>query len=292
MQEMPLIIFTICIQAAIGMMAFAAIAKLVNKEGSVKSVVITSAGLAVVGLLASLTHLGRPFAAINALAQFSSSWLSREIWFSSIFAGATVLTALFIFFKPTAKKAVNVLLPIAAVIGFADIFVMAFSYHSTSVQAWQHSAVFVEFYAAAVSMGAVLFIALSGKREEKLRRPLAFASGVAVIFQIAAMTIYFIQLGVGESLALQKSFSLLNSMGGVLALKWVLLILGSGLLFLPGKKLSGNRAVGQTEIEAAATVEGTLNSTACIAAALLIIGQIIGRYLFYAIMVAGAVGLY
>lgn len=292
MQEMALLIFTICTQAAIGMMVFAALAKLVNKDGNFKSVIITSAGLAVVGLLASLLHLGRPIAAINALTQFGSSWLSREIWFTSVFTGVTVLAALSIFLKHSAKNIINVLLAVAAVIGFADIFVMSSIYYFTSVQAWQFSSIFVEFYAAAITMGAVLFIALSGKEAGNMRKPLTLAIGVAVIYQVIAVNIYYVQLGVNESLAAQKSLSLLNSMGGILALKWFLIVLGSGLLFLQIPKVNKNATAGQTAIEVAATAEGSLNTTAYIAAALLIIGQVIGRYLFYAIMVIGTVGLY
>jgi len=38
--------------------------------------------LVLVALLASLAHLGRPLLALNALRNLSTSWLSREIFFS------------------------------------------------------------------------------------------------------------------------------------------------------------------------------------------------------------------
>jgi anaerobic dimethyl sulfoxide reductase subunit C (anchor subunit) len=98
---MALLVFTIFVQAAIGVMAFVTIGKLVNKDDTYKSSILTSAGLSIVGLLASLMHLGRPFSAVNALARFGSSLLSREIWFTGAFAGLTIIIALLIVFKPS-----------------------------------------------------------------------------------------------------------------------------------------------------------------------------------------------
>lgn len=291
MEQMALVIFSICIQAAIGIMVFVAIAKLLNKDSIFKTAITISAGLAIIGLLASLMHLGRPLSALNSLARFSSSWLSREIWFTGAFTGLTVLVALLVFFKPSAKGAVNALIPIAAVIGLADVFVMASIYHFTSVKAWQYSSVFVEFYAAALSMGAVLFMALSGKKAENMRRAVTLTVGVAVILQVVAMVLYYIQLGTNESLTAQKSLSLLNSMGGAMAIKWLLILLGSGLLFFPLKKANMNISAGQAATEIAAATEGSLITSTYIAGALLIIGQIVGRYLFYAVMVISTVGL-
>ncbi|KUO60032.1 MAG: DMSO reductase [Gracilibacter sp. BRH_c7a] len=291
MKEIALVLFTICIQASIGIMVFAAVAKLLNKESSFKSAIITAAGLAIVGLLASFMHLGRPLSAINALSQFGSSWLSLEIWFTSAFTGLTALVALLIYVKPSTKSAINALIPIAAVIGLANVFVMASIYNFTSVPAWQHSSIFMEFYAAAISMGAVLFIVLSGKKVGNMRRTLAFTIGVAVILQVVAMELYYIQLGANESLAAQTSFTLLNNMSTAMALKWLLILFGSGLLFLPTMKAKTNVLVGQAATEVAATTEETLSTTTYIAAALIIIGQIIGRYIFYAISITGTIGL-
>nr|WP_026198987.1 DmsC/YnfH family molybdoenzyme membrane anchor subunit [Desulfitobacterium hafniense] len=58
MEELALIIFTICVQAAVGLMVFTAVAKQLNKDGIFKTAVALAAGLAIVGLLASFLHLG------------------------------------------------------------------------------------------------------------------------------------------------------------------------------------------------------------------------------------------
>jgi len=124
-----------------------------------------------------------------------------------------------------------------------------------------------------------------------MRRTLAFTIGVAVILQVVAMELYYIQLGANESLAAQTSFTLLNNMSTAMALKWLLILFGSGLLFLPTMKAKTNVLVGQAATEVAATTEETLSTTTYIAAALIIIGQIIGRYIFYAISITGTIGL-
>jgi anaerobic dimethyl sulfoxide reductase subunit C (anchor subunit) len=184
-----------------------------------------------------------------------------------------------------------VLVPIAAVIGLADVFVMASIYRFTSVQAWQSSSVLVEFYAAALSLGAVLFLALNRKEASPMRRTATLTTGAVVSLQVVSMILYYVQLGANESLAAQKSLSLLNSMGGAIVLKWLLILLGTGLMFFPLKKTTTNISAGQGAIEVAAAAEGTLGSNIFIAAALLIIGQLFGRYLFYAVMMISTVGL-
>ncbi|MEL1135700.1 DmsC/YnfH family molybdoenzyme membrane anchor subunit [Desulfitobacterium sp. THU1] len=291
MENLSLILFSICIQAAIGIMIFVALGKSLNKEGQFKPAIVTAAGLAIVGLLASLLHLGRPLAALNSLAHFGTSWLSREIWFTAIFTGLTVLAAVLILVKPTAKGAINVLAPLAAVVGLVDVYVMASIYNYASVPAWQHGSIYVEFYAAAISLGAILFLALSGKEAASLKKAASLTVGAAVALQVAAMVLYYIQLGTSDNLAAGQSLALLNSMSGVMAMKWLFILLGAGMLMFPvgigGTKVSA----GQAAVEVAATTEGALSTTVYLAAALVVVGQIIGRYLFYAVMVINTVGL-
>ena len=291
MENLSLILFSICLQGAIGIMASVALGKSFNKEGQFKPAMVTAAGLAIVGLLASLLHLGRPLAALNSLAHFGTSWLSREIWFTSVFTGLTVLCALLVLVKPSAKGAVNALAPLAAVIGLIDVYIMSSIYNYASVPAWQHGSIFVEFYAAAISLGAVIFLALSGKEAVKVKKAASLAVGIAVVVQVAAMVAYYIQLGTSENLAAGQSLALLNSMSGVMATKWLFILLGAGLLMFPMGKGSMKISAGQAAAQMAAPTEGTAGTTVYLAAALVVIGQILGRYIFYAVMIENTVGL-
>ncbi len=289
MGDIALIIFTICVQAAIGLMAFVAIAMLMNKADSYKAAIVTAAGLAVVGLLASLLHLGQPLSALNSLAKFGTSWLSREIWFTGTFTGLTLVCALLIFFKPTARSAVKALVPLAALIGLADVYVMASIYSFTSVPAWQHGSIYIEFYAATISMGAILFLLLNNVKMYKIT---AFATGGAIVLQVTSMILYYIALGTSDNPAAQQSLALLNEMSLAMIIKWVFILVGAGLLLIP---ITANPAVSlsttQSAAETAATGKETVSYGLYAAATLLIIGQIAGRYLFYAVMIINRTGL-
>ncbi|MBC2725811.1 hypothetical protein [Desulfosporosinus sp.] len=81
------------------------------------------------------------------------------------------------------------------------------------------------------------------------------------------MVLYYIQLGANESFAAQKSLSLLNSMGTTMALKWLLILLGSGLMFLPIKKANTKVLASQASSRVAETAEGTVSINTYIAAA-------------------------
>lgn len=272
-------------------MIFVALGKSFNKEGQFKTAIVTAAGLAIVGFLASLLHLGKPLAALNSLLHFSTSWLSREIWFTGAFTGITLLIALLVIARPSAKGAVNALAPLVAVVGLVDVYMMASIYGFASVPAWQHGSLTIEFYAAAISMGAVMFLALSGQEAVKVKKPASLAVGAVVIVQVAAMVLYYIQLGTSGNGAAGQSLALLNSMSGIMAMKWMLILFGAGLLFFPVGKGGTKVSAGQDAVQAAATTEGAVDTAVYLAAALVVVGQILGRYLFYAIMVVNTVGL-
>jgi len=293
MENVALTIFSIFIQAAIGLLVFITIANFLNKDSGVrKTAVLTAAGLAIIGLLASLLHLGRPLLALNSLAKFGTSWLSREIWFTGTFTGLTIIALLLLYYKPARKNTVRILILAASVVGLADVFMMASIYNFASVPAWQHSSVYVEFYAAALSIGAMLFLAFNRKEALNISNKAVTVVGIAVTLQVVAMVLYYIDLGANGSLAAHQSIALLCSMGGAVAAKWLFILVGAGLLFFPGRiQTNISVSAGSAEGEVAATEAITPDIRLYIAAGLLIIGQIVGRYLFYAIMIGTTVGL-
>lgn len=267
--------FSICIQAAAGIMLFVALGRLMNKDHVFKNPVIAAAGLGVVGMLASLLHLGRPLHALNALFQFSDSWLSREIWFTAIFVGLTLVAAVRLYVKPQAGGAITGLAAVAALVGLVDVFAMAKIYSSASVPVWQSAATTVEFYAAAISMGAMVFLVLDMKEAGKMRKFVALAVAGVVAIQTAIIVPYFISLGVSTSTALQVSLAILSSLETAIIIKWLFILAGAGaVLWMAKDELSKT---------ASCTVAG--------GAALLLIGQVVGRYVFYAAMVVSGVGL-
>ena len=274
-EHFALTLFSICIQAAVGIMLFVAIGRLMNKEGVFKNAVITAAGLGIIGMLASLLHLGRPLSAMNALFQFGSSWLSREIWFTAIFVGLTVVAAVLLYVKPQASGAVTGLSAGAALVGLIDAFAMAKIYSSASVPVWQGAATTIEFYAAALSMGAMLFLVLSGKEAGKMKKIVALTVAAVVVVQVAVVVPYFISLGAGTGTALQASLMILGSLKTAVAIKWLFILAGAGLV------------LWQAKDEQSKSVSGVVAG----GAALILVGQVVGRYVFYAAMVVSGVGL-
>lgn len=275
MDHFALTLFSICIQAAIGVMAFVAIGKLLNKDGIFKNAMIAAAGLGIVGMIASLLHLGRPFVAFRALYQFGSSWLSREIWFTAIFLALTVIAVILTYKKPEQQENIKALIYVAALVGLADVYLMASIYSSTSVPVWQVGATFVEFYAAAITMGAILFLLLSRKEIANMSKIIALVVSGAVIVQVAVVVPAFISLGASSSSAVQSSLALLMMMPLATAIKWVFILIGTGLVLWIAKD---DIAKPVTNVLLASVV-------------LLLAGQVVGRYLFYASMVVTRIGL-
>ncbi len=274
-EHFALTVFSICIQAAVGIMLFVAIGRLMNKEGVFKNAVVTATGLGIIGMLASLLHLGRPLSAMNALFQFGTSWLSREIWFTAIFVGLTVVAAVLLYAKPQAAGAVTGLSAGAALVGLIDVFAMARIYSSASVPVWQSAATTIEFLAAALSMGAMLFLVLSLKEAGKMKKIVALTVAAVVAVQVAVVIPYFISLGAGTGTALQASLMILGSLKTAVAIKWLFILAGAGLVLWLAKD------------ELSKSVSGAVAG----GAALILVGQVVGRYVFYAAMVVSGVGL-
>ena len=161
MEHIALSVFTIFLQTAIGLITFVTIARLIDQDGIFKRAIIAAAGFASIGILTSFLHLGRPTVAFYSILRFGNSWLSREIVFASAFIGLTILVALLVYFKPQARKETNILLVIASLVGLVNIYAMSSIYTSSSVPTWHHFSVAFEFYTAAISLGAVMFLLAS-----------------------------------------------------------------------------------------------------------------------------------
>lgn len=256
-------------------MIFVAIGMLLNKDALFKNSVFAAVGLGVIGMLASLLHLGKPFSAIRALYQFGESWLSREIWFTAIFMALLVLIALLIILKSDNRRAIIGLAWGAVLVGLVDVFSMAATYSTSSVPIWQGNATFVEFYAATISIGAVLFLLLSFKEAVNMGRIAALAVAAIVIVQVAIVVPYFVAVAGNSSAALHGSLGILASMGLANSLKWIAILSGTVMVLWLVKG------------EQSKSFESLLAGSAF----LLFAGHLVGRYLFYASLVVTGIGL-
>lgn len=272
MGEMSLLIFSFCMQAAIGAMLFIAIGTTLYKDKVFTKAAYAAAGLSIIGVLASLLHLGQPLSFLNSLSNLGSSWLSIEALLSGFFMGLAVLYVLVLRFKPELAKGLSY---VAAGVGLVAVFAMAKVYTSTVVPFWQGVNTYVDFYATMVAVGALVFIAFSLKELEGAdKRVYGFVVLAAVVLQAAVAVPHAISLG-STGMAAQASAAVLSGMSIVVGLKWLLVIGGAGILIWPTTQ--SGLAASRTIIYAAF--------------AALIVGEFLGRYVFYAAMVVTNVGL-
>jgi anaerobic dimethyl sulfoxide reductase subunit C (anchor subunit) len=160
MQEWPLIIFTLLIQLSVGstlfttfILMYAADSLNMREKWRVAVPAMLLAFVAgALGLMVSTAHLGYPLNAFHALSHISSSWLSREIVFASLYLGILGLTTLIAL---VSKRVATPLLVMASLLGLTDIFCMSAIYVHASVVTWMHVNTHVMFFGTALSLGAI-----------------------------------------------------------------------------------------------------------------------------------------
>jgi anaerobic dimethyl sulfoxide reductase subunit C (anchor subunit) len=203
MHELPLLIFTLLVQGAVGIMLFLSVALLKataypDYQASLARrflpalLVACMAGGA--GLLASVFHLGYPLNAFNALRHIASSWLSREIVFTSLFLtsmGLCTLIALML------KRLWGWLIPLAALLGLVDVFCMSAIYMHASVVTLTHINTALMSFGSVAIIGAVASsILMAGCRyvpvplTQNLMRMAVALVGVSVLVRLLAQPSY------------------------------------------------------------------------------------------------------
>ncbi len=261
MHSWPLLIFTLAIQAAVGgsliLFLYNSLLKktvtedTLEKSNSKSLIVLTI--LSVIGLGFSFFDLGYPLNAINAISNIGASWLAREILLTCLFIGFVAIT-LIVSLK--AKKLSQGLLGLASIVGLAAIFAMGSLYSTTIFEPWNSVNTIIGFYGSSIILGAVVINLLffpifqnSPGSFEEVKLPTLLIVLAAFIIQFIFMT----ALGSGLA-ALSPSITLMRWLCSALAA----LILS--YLYLKDTKLSG---------------------LLYLSFGLMLIGEVIGRYLFY-----------
>lgn len=167
MREAPLVVFTLAGQAAAGAYAILAGLQLVAAAPPALLDLRTLLALALVvllGMAASLLHLGAPHGAYRALRGLRTSWLSREVLAALLFAGCLAVQAGVTLWgaRPIAAGLVG----LTALAGLALIYCMARAYMLRTVAAWDTPAVLFSFLATAAVLGSLGALVLAaGARE-------------------------------------------------------------------------------------------------------------------------------
>ncbi|MGE4442166.1 MAG: dimethyl sulfoxide reductase anchor subunit family protein [Desulfomicrobium sp.] len=150
--ELPLVLFTVLSQAAIGLVLMNAVRQCRcagSGEGNVRMEWTLVAALMGVGIAASLFHLGHPLESYRALAHLEKAWLSREVLAAGVFLGLAVLAAV------TARgKGSPVLVWASALVGLLVVLASGMTYAPPALPAVNNTLPTVFFLISAVVLGA------------------------------------------------------------------------------------------------------------------------------------------
>ncbi len=297
LREWALPVYTVLMQLAIGTFAALWTIRSLNiaKFGRAEIERLTRNPLTIlfftviVAMIGSHFHLSRPYLSFLAVLNVGSSWLSREIVFTVLFftiLGSLWLLQMVIHGRETLK---SVLGWVAIVLGCVAIYCMAHIYLLPTQAAWNTPITIYTFFSTAVLLGAlamaaILVLDLKFLEIRKLEEPAARVEIVhrslrwlAVVAFVMAWVV--IALNVFQILALrsqggiaQISLDLLLDLYQPLwVLRFVTLLAGVGWLVVT---VALNLWKKNTAKD--------LTMPVYMACLLVLIGEILGRFLFYA----------
>lgn len=292
-REWALLIFSILGQLAAGMLLVLLIVRagVVRKVGVEKAAQLTNPPLytvlliMILALLASLFHLGKLAHVIGAVPNLGTSWLSREVVAAVAFVVVLAVYALLLWRKIGSEGLQSIIGWITALIGLFLVYCTGVVYLLPAQPAWNTLATPVTFFVTALLLGvlgAATALMLSYAKLQKkdaalqefVKNTLQWIAVAAIILlgiEFLVLPIYLAYLSTQGTAALQTLNLLVGSYGATLALRLLLVFAGAGVL---AAYLYLNASI--------AGQEKSLATLAYSAFALVLISEILGRFLFYA----------
>lgn len=261
MHELPLLIFTLFLQGSVGVTLWLAFG---GAHTTPRSALLPAAGafvLASLGLLASALHMGYPLNALNALRHVSSSWLSREIIFASLYLAALGLAVLLMFSN---KPGWKLLLAVAGLVGLVDVFCMAQIYMHASVVTWQHINTLVLFIGSVGIIGSACMAA--GMRSRAALRAAVVIITLLVLVRLVMQPVWLADISATDTTVVtfpHDPLKMLAQLRTLHLLSWCVSVAGMLCCAAGGLK----------------TARGTL----LLGSALLIVGELMLRFVFFSI---------
>ena len=258
--QWSLVIFTLLVQSAVGSVWCVQVALFLS-DGRVdilllKSQIIAALCLALAGLAAAMTHLGKPGDSLHAVKNFKSSWLSREVFSVTLFAGFLATMAASAYFHPAFLKGWVVLF--GSLAGGTALYAMTRVYRLRTVPSWDHAGTPLNFLGSALLLGGLLCTLVLKILTLLLTVGPEEFRNIAFIAVLAGLVLKMTAAGVSPSEAATS--------GQFKALQPV--FLGSGIVLWVGYILSGGSPGFQSVLLSFAAVS-------------LIAGEIIQKIQFY-----------
>jgi anaerobic dimethyl sulfoxide reductase subunit C (anchor subunit) len=240
----------------------------------------------VLGLAASLLHLGNPINAWRAIGNLGTSWLSREILSGVVFAGLGGLFAVMQWRKISTFQVRNLVALAAGAVGLFLVLSMSMVYMLPAEPGWNVVTTPFSFFTSTFLLGVLAmgaaFVANYAYVQRKtpgcadaqcvlLRDALKWIAIASIVllgaeFIILPLNVALLAGGAGAAAVPM----LVGSYSVVFALRLVLVFLGAGVLgiFLFQAALHPG-------------LENRLSNMAYAAFALVMVGEVLGRFLFY-----------
>ena len=187
--EIPMILFTVIAQMCVGAFITLGLIQVLGAtrfSGKAIDRLSDPALLAigpslVLGLLVSMLHMHDLSHTLNVLRHWQSSWLSREIIFGILFAGAGFIFAILQWRKLGWPQARMILAAVTSLFGIGLVLSMANIYMSlTAVPAWNSWFTLVQFFATTMLLGSLAVgVAIVGVTLLRQRRAAHPAGGDA-----------------------------------------------------------------------------------------------------------------
>jgi anaerobic dimethyl sulfoxide reductase subunit C (anchor subunit) len=300
-REWALPVYTILMQLATGALTVIWLvrSRFISKFGQEKIdlvfensilVVFFTIGVAMVG---SHFHLSKPYLSLLAVLNLPTSWLSREITFTILFFLSVGLLWFIQWRKIETHLWKTILGWLAILFGWANLYSMAIIYMLPTQLAWDTPITIISFVCTALLIGIMAlttllimdlkYSELRGLRKARLqalliRKSLGWIIGAAcliVVFQITANLFLILLLNYSSLETARISILLLTRLYPVLfGLRLVLIVGGVGGLSLAIYLYARDQK----------PVRDLLLPT-YITCLLVMVGEILGRFLFYAIHV-------
>lgn len=297
LREWALPVYTILMQLAVGSLFMLwMIRSLANSRFShqeidriMRNPIMVIAFTAMVAMTGAHFHLSKPFHSFLAVLNFRSSWLSREIVFSVLFFLTTLVLLYLNSFRPDRRTWITAIGWLAILIGSVLVYCMARIYLIPTQIAWNSGSVISYFYITALILGCVAITCLMvldlkfaeitrsddvDLRMEVIRYSftgLTVSTVLLVALNIGVLYYQMVLLARGSLIARTSLGLLLDVYLPLLVMRIVFILCASGLLSVAVYRVYRWKILPQT-----------LLAPVYVSCLLILVGEIIGRFLFYA----------
>jgi anaerobic dimethyl sulfoxide reductase subunit C (anchor subunit) len=243
----------------------------------------------ITAIIGSHFHLSRPFQSLSAVSNFRTSWLSREIALTILLLFSLLSLITLLHFVKGRELLKATLGWVTALLGILVIFCMSKIYLLESQFAWNSPATIPTFFSTSVLLGVISLTAMmlmdlrfseEWRPDQLGKRPLIIKQALVWLIAAAAVALFviyffnwlqFLLLQKGDSTAQTSLKLLIDLYQPLLVLRLLLPFIGIAWLTIAVLRL--RRQDQRPSI---------LLQSAYISCILVTIGEILGRFLFYA----------